>query len=230
MKKLLTIALALVLMLSLNGSALAQDAEPATATVPQATPDVTPDVDVEMEDVDEWLFDEDEWEDDEDFDLSIFDDISDDGEMLDEEDVVEDTLLSAMEVYSWFVMQPLDVDLDKPDISGTRYQVLDERFNTMSALREFVSSYFSDALVEELFAMGVYVEENGYIYTTTDGRNIDETLGETEFEVTEENTEQVIYTVVVHYWGDETDYEEEFRYVRELVDGEWKFTEFPFYW
>ncbi len=224
MKKRFAVALALMLLLSLATHAWATSA-----------PDATPDVGAQTEDVDEWLFAEDEdfdnWGQDEEYDPSIFDDISGDGyETMDEEDLVEDTLLSAMEVYSWFVLQPLDVDPDKPDSTGTRFQVLDERFNTMTALRDFVSTYFSDELVEELFAMNVYTEENGYLYTTTDGRNIDENVAETEFEVTEETADEIVYTVTVHYWGEEDDTEEQFTYVRKLIGGTWKFTEFPFYW
>lgn len=232
MKKLVSITLVVALILSMGLWALAQDAAPAdpSTAVDDAAPEVTPDAD-QPEDIDEWLFEEDEFSDEDFYDEGIFDDISGEaGDMLDEEDTVEDTLLGAMEVYSWFVMQPLDVDLDKPDASGTRFQVLDDRFNTMTQLRGFVSGYFSDELTEELFAMNVYTEEAGFLYTTTDGRNIDETIGETEFEVIDETSDTVTYSVVVHYWGEGIDEEEEFTYVRKLIDGQWKFTEFPFFW
>lgn len=221
MKKLWILLLALATALALCAGALAEVA-------PQATPDSQ-----DVEDVEEWLFDEDAWEDDGEagLDLSVFDELEDEGDVwLDEEDTVEDTLLAAMEVYSWFVLYPLDVDYDKPNAAGDRYQVLDERFNTMALLRDFVGEYFSDELVEELFAMGVYTQENGYLYTTDEGRQIDEHIGETEFEVTEETEDRVVYTVTVNYWGGDTPEEEVFTYVRQLIDGQWKFTEFPFYW
>ena len=148
----------------------------------------------------------------------------------DEDNQVEDTLMSAMEVYSWFVLYPLDVDYDKPNAAGDRYQVLDERFNTMDALRDMVSQYFSDDIVEDLFSMGVYTEEDGYLYTTDEGRQMDVHIGETEFELTEETDQEKVYTVTVNYWGEEDNPVEVLTYVQQLIDGQWKFTQFPFYW
>ena len=95
------------------------------------------------------------------------------------------------------------MDYDKPNAAGDRYQVLDERFNTMDALRDMVSQYFSDDIVEDLFSMGVYTEEDGYLYTTDEGRQMDVHIGETEFELTEETGEEKVYTVTVNYWGEE---------------------------
>ncbi|MEF9895108.1 MAG: hypothetical protein RSA12_05525 [Clostridia bacterium] len=229
MKKLTAWLLALTMCLTLSLSAFAAE------VAPEPTPDTA-----QMEEADEWLFDEDvdgdvNW-DEEEVEDQFFSDLDGDTTtpMLDEVDAVEETLMGAMEVYSWFMLQPLDVDTSKPDSSGTRYQVLDERFNTMQSLRDFVSSYFSDAIVEQLFSMNLYVEENGLLYTTEEGRNIDENIGETEFSVTEQTPEREVYSVTVHYWGedqlDEAGEEEVFTYVRQLIDGQWRFVEFPFYW
>lgn len=198
-----------------------------------AEPSPTPDT-AAVEDADEWLFEEDadwQWEDDE-VDDSFFDDIDgEDAEFLDEEDMVEDTLLSAMEVYSWFVLQPLDVDPDKPDETGEYYQVLDERFNTMALLREYVATYFSDEIVDTLFAMNVYKEIDGFLYTTTEGRNIDENIGETEFTVVDETSNRITYEVSVNYWKEDGSIQNEvFTYVRELIGDTWRFTTFPFFW
>lgn len=222
MKKLLSIAL--ILCLLLTGIAALAEQEGAQEQDAQEQDDQW------ENDADEWLFEEDDaaYDDEDDVDLSEFDEIEGD-ELFDEQDEVEETLLGAMEVYSWFVLQPLDVDMEKPSADGSRYQVLDERFNTMDALRSFVSGYFSDALTDELFAMNVYTEENGYLYTTVSGRNIDESIGETEFEVTEETADRIVYTVGVHYW-DEGKEMEQFTYERQLIDGMWKFTVFPFFW
>ncbi|MGJ4849709.1 DL-endopeptidase inhibitor IseA family protein [Bacillota bacterium Meth-B3] len=217
MKKLLSIVL--ILCLLLTGVAALAEQDGAQGQDEQGETDA-----------DEWLFEEDDAGDEDEggVDLSEFDEIEGD-EPLSEEDEVEDTLLGAMEVYSWFVLQPLDVDMEKPSVDGTRYQVLDERFNTMDALRSFVSGYFSDELTGELFAMNVYTEENGYLYTTASGRNIDEGIGETEFEVAEETADRIVYTVTVHYWDEATE-TEKFTYERRLIDGTWRFTVFPFFW
>ncbi|MDO4549592.1 MAG: hypothetical protein Q4D04_15995, partial [Clostridia bacterium] len=185
---------------------------------------------------DEWLFEEDAdilWDEIE-VDDSYFEDVGDDADTQISEGFaqIEEDLLGAMEVYSWFMLCPLDIDPEKPDSTGQRYQVLDERFNTTEQLRDFVSQFFSDAIVDDLFAMDIYVEgADGYLYTTDEGRNIDETIGETEFELTESSDTRMVYTVVVNYWTDDEQVEQEqFTYVRELIDDHWKFTEFPFYW
>ena len=218
MKRICSLILALLLLMSLTLVAWAQAAP---------TPEVAA-----ADDVDDWLFedDADDWDTEAEDDVD-WDDLEwDDDDMLDTDDTVEDTLFGAMEVYSWFVMQPLDVDPEKPDSAGTHFQVLDERFNTMQLLHDYVSTQFSDAIVEDLFEMNVYVEENGFLYTTSEGRNIDENIGETEFEVLEETPDKVTYNVTVYYWDTEDSVEEEFTYVREHIGGEWKFTEFPFFW
>lgn len=220
MNKFFATLLALALIFTLCAGALAE-------AVPQATPD-TQDVD----EADEWLYEEDAQLAEEDFDPNLFDDVAqEDADIWDDEDnQVEDTLMSAMEVYSWFVLYPLDVDYDKPNAAGDRYQVLDERFNTMDALRDMVSQYFSDDIVEDLFSMGVYTEEDGYLYTTDEGRQMDVHIGETEFELTEETDQEKVYTVTVNYWGEEDNPVEVLTYVQQLIDGQWKFTQFPFYW
>lgn len=221
MKKYWITMLALFMALCFSTAALAQDA-------PAATPSVEA-----IEDVEEWLFDEDAWllEEDEEVDPYLFEELDEDGlAVSDSLDEVEDILMGAMEVYSWFVLYPLDVDYDKPNAAGDKYQVLDDRFNTMEKLRGFVQMYFSDEITEALFDMGVYAEENGYLYAGDEGRQIDENIGETEFEVVEETPTRVEYRVTVNYWGGETPEKEVFTYVQEELDGEWKFTEFPFYW
>ena len=220
MNKFFATLLALALIFTLCAGALAE-------VVPQATPDSQ-----EVAEADEWLYEEDVLMAEENFDPDLFDDVAqEDADIWDDEDnQVEDTLMSAMEVYSWFVLYPLDVDYDKPNAAGDRYQVLDERFNTMDALRDMVSQYFSDDIVEDLFSMGVYTEEDGYLYTTDEGRQMDVHIGETEFELTEETGEEKVYTVTVNYWGEEDNPVEVLTYVQQLIDGQWKFTQFPFYW
>lgn len=195
----------------------------------------TPDIE-EIDDAEEWLFEEDEeaWEEEYEEGADLFEDILDEGDVWeDEEDAMEDLLMGAMEVYSWFVLYPLDVDYEKPNAAGDRYQVLDERFNTLEGLKDFVSTYFSQEIVDELFAMDLYVEEGGFLYASDEGRQMDEHIGETEFEIVSETEDRIEYSVTVSYWGNEenADPEEElYIYVRELTDEGWRFTQFPFFW
>jgi hypothetical protein len=177
----------------------------------------------------EWLYEEDvdageNWSEatDEDAEASLEEDeVSED----------EDFFLSALEVYGWFEAQPLDVDPDKPSPDGKKYQVLDERLNTLQALDAEVRTYFSDSIANKLLGSGVYEEIDGYLYTAAQDRFIDENLGETELNVESRTDDKITYTLTitrVDEAGNVTS-TENLTYVREKIDGAWKFTQFPYF-
>jgi len=177
----------------------------------------------------EWLYEEDvdageNWSEatDEDAEASLEEDeVSED----------EDFFLSALEVYGWFEAQPLDVDPDKPSPDGKKYQVLDERLNTLQALDAEVRTYFSDSIANKLLGSGVYEEIDGYLYTAAQDRFIDENLGETELNVESRTDDKITYTLTitrVDEAGNVTS-TENLTYVREKIDGAWKFTHFPYF-
>lgn len=225
MKKLLALLLALLLA---AGCALAETAAEAT-----------PDADL-MDDVDDWLYEDDmEFDEEDEVDDEIFDDLDleewdDFDEDADDEewlwsDSVEDTMLTALEAYSWFVLAPLDIDPEFPDESGTLYRVLDERYNTKEALESYLKTIFSDEIVADLMGMGVYTEIDGFLYTTEDGREMDPNIAENEFVLESEDDQTQVYKVYVFYYED-TEEMEELTYVRKKFGDTWKFTEFPFFW
>ena len=145
----------------------------------------------------------------------------------------QEDLLGAMEVYSWFALQPLDYDQDYPSDDGKLHRVLDERYNTPDLLKATLQGYFSDEIVDALWTSSVnpYTEIDGYLYTDDEGREMDPNIGETSTEVTDRTEDTVHLTSTVSYLepidGQST---ERFTYERKLIDGQWKYTVFPFYW
>ena len=50
------------------------------------------------------------------------------------EESPEERIMSAMEIYSWFVMWPLDVDESAPGGDGSLYALLDDRFASRESM------------------------------------------------------------------------------------------------
>ncbi|MDL2206816.1 hypothetical protein LJC33_07910 [Eubacteriales bacterium OttesenSCG-928-N13] len=216
--KLLALLLVIMLILSLGTIAMAE---------------VAADDDESMD----WVYDDEDEQDAEsemtDEDLAAEDDqdtaLSDDIEDADEAD-----LNGALEVYSWFGLQPLDVDESIADSSGTMWRVLDDRFNTADQMLGELHYYFSDEIVDGLWNSSInpYKEIDGYLYTNGEGRSIDERIGEVEMVVTSRSDTKIEMDVTVYYSepDDEGVTEESFHYVRELEGDTWHYTEFPFFW
>lgn len=152
---------------------------------------------------------------------------------FDAEEVDEDEAFfeNALQVYGWFESEPLDVDPEKPSPDGTKFQVLDERLNTLRALDAEVRTYFSDAIADKLLGSGVYEEIDGYLYTGAQGRAIDQSIGEVELTVESRADDKITYTLTVNRVdeGGNVTSSDDLSYVRELIGGVWKFTSFPYY-
>jgi hypothetical protein len=149
----------------------------------------------------------------------------------DEPDEDEDLFESALQVYGWFESEPLDVDPEKPSPDGKKFQVLDERLNTLRALEAEVRVHFADAIANKLLNSGVYEEIDGYLYTDAEDRAIDDSIGETELTVVDRTDDKITYSLAVNHVdadGNVTS-TDDLSYVLEQIDGEWKFTEFPYY-
>jgi len=177
----------------------------------------------------EWLYVEDEgaqenW-------IEATDEDAEDVIEEEEPDEDESRFASALQVYGWFESQPLDVDPEKPSPDGKKFQVLDERLNTMRALEAEVKTYFSDAIAKKLLESGVYEEIDGYLYTDAQDRAIDQSVGETELSVDSRTDDRISYTLTVNHVDESGNVTstEELIYELELIDGAWKFTKFPYY-
>ena len=101
----------------------------------------------------------------------------------------------------------------------------------MRALEAEVKTYFSDAIAGKLLDSGVYEEIDGYLYTNAQDRAIDTDAGETELSVASRTDDKIVYTLTVNHVDEngEVTSTEELTYDLELIDGVWKFTQFPYY-
>lgn len=226
MKKLLAMLLTLALMLALAlPLALAEGEDAVTDGTEEWAEDEAWDGEEEVDDEDGLTEQDYAIDDDSDADLVDIDSLS---------SVQQDDWEGAMEVYSWFAMEPLDVDESRPDTSGTMWRVLDERFDTKAKMMDMLSSYFSGEIVDSLWGSEVnpYTEIDGYLFTDGEGRSMDERIGEYSIDVARSTDEKVELNVTVYYTdaGEDGQTQESFHYTRELQGGQWKYTEFPFFW
>ena len=150
-----------------------------------------------------------------------------------QEDTPYERIMEAMEVYSWFAMEPLDVDLSSPAAGhANSYLVLDERYRTFDALNEKALGYFSEKIVSLLWSFDTYKVIDGMLYAdAAGGRGIDEAIADMSFEVVTETDKLIVYEAIVFYLSDENEpVSDTFEFTRELINGRWVFTAFPFFW
>jgi len=150
-----------------------------------------------------------------------------------EEETPYELIMEAMEVYSWFAMEPLDVDLTKPaDGYANCYLVLDERYQTFGALNEKALGYFSEKIVSLLWSFDTYIIIDGMLYANAaEGRGINEEIADMAFEIVSETDKLIIYEATVYYLSDENEpVSDTFEFTRELIGDQWVFTTFPFFW
>ncbi len=148
------------------------------------------------------------------------------------QDTPEEAVTSALEVYSWFAMRPLDTDPYLPDSDGSRFRVYDDRLNTREGLMSAVREVFSEEICQELMESGVYYEEDGYLYAGDEGRDPDPTIAYVEYVATPEGEDKIWYTAAVFYSEEEGVITsiDEYTSLREKIDGRWVFTDFWFFW
>lgn len=153
----------------------------------------------------------------------------------DETDIsAQDEILSAMTVYSWFTIAPLDVNGDVPAPDGGKYRVLDDELVSAETMQATMAAHFSDDLIDELWAWGSYETVDGQLYGYYPGespyeRPIDPDISEVEYALTLHTDEARIYTVTVYSLS--SDEPLLFEFIQEKAeDGRWVFTQFPFFW
>lgn len=148
------------------------------------------------------------------------------------EETPEQVIVSAMEIYSWFTICPLDVDPELAGGDGTVFRVADEVLCDYSIMMRLLDFSFSPELVEEMFAYETYTVIDGLLYGRGGGRAIDPLISEVTYEETERTEDRIVYTVTVHYLGSGENVMEPdvLEFVREPIKGQWVFTQFPFFW
>lgn len=153
----------------------------------------------------------------------------------DETDIsAQDQILSAMTVYSWFTIAPLDVNGDVPAPDGGKYRVLDDELVSAETMQATMAAHFSDDLIDELWAWGSYETVDGQLYGYYPGespyeRPIDPDISEVEYALALHTDEARIYTVTVYSLS--SDEPLLFEFIQEKTeDNRWVFTQFPFFW
>lgn len=153
----------------------------------------------------------------------------------DETDIsAQDEILSAMTVYSWFTIAPLDVNGDVPAPDGGKYRVLDDELVLAETMQATMAAHFSDDLIDELWAWGSYETVDGQLYGYYPGespyeRPIDPDISEVEYALALHTDEARIYTVTVYSLS--SDEPLLFEFIQEKTeDNRWVFTQFPFFW
>ena len=146
----------------------------------------------------------------------------------------QDEILSAMTVYSWFTIAPLDVNGDVPAPDGGKYRVLDDDLVSAETMQATLAAHFSDDVIEELWAWGSYETVDGLLYGYYPGespyeRPIDPDISEVEYALALHTDDARIYTVTVYSLS--SDEPLLFEFIQEKTeDGRWVFTQFPFFW
>lgn len=148
------------------------------------------------------------------------------------EETPEDIILSAMEMYSWFTISPLDVDPELAGGDGSVFRVADETLCRDEIMMRLLDFTFCPEIVEELMAYETYTVIDGLLYGTAGGRPVDPLISEVIYEETENSEDRVVYTVTVKYLGEGGNAmaPDVLEFVREPVNGLWVFTQFPFFW
>lgn len=147
----------------------------------------------------------------------------------------KETLEQAFQVYSYFVIAPLEVDYSAPmqEIDDIEfYPIKDKKLNTMKKLKAYLSEYFSESIVTELIDMDIYEEIDGLLYTFDGGRGSDISILNEKYKLMDETENKRTYQVEVEYDddGDEkADDTRNYEFVQEKKAGKWVFTAFPFY-
>ena len=141
-------------------------------------------------------------------------------------------VFDAMEVYAWFVISPLDVDLNAPAQEGF-YPVLDEVLGSADAMQERLDAYFSQDIQQALWAWDTYRNWDGWLFGRAPeasplARPIDPDIADVSIALTGETDARREYTATV--WLLSLDEPIQLTFVSELMDGRWIFTQFPFFW
>ena len=144
----------------------------------------------------------------------------------------QEIITSAMEMYSWFTISPLDVDPELTGGDGSVCRVADELLCDYGTVMRLLDFTFSPEIVRSLMEYNTYQVIDGQLYGVGGGRGIDERISEVFYEETEKSAERIVYTVTVYYVGVQEDEAacETYEFVREPVGGLWVFTQFPFFW
>lgn len=141
----------------------------------------------------------------------------------------------AQEAYSWFQVTPISFDPeDSREVDGAvYYRVEYDGINSLSTLRGYLKSLFSDALVDTLLPYDgtQYIDINGVLYVQDGGRGTDIYRGAEYTQVMRENNpNRLVVRVTVEIVDPEQNGavtgSETYDFPYEKVGDRWIFTDF----
>lgn len=140
----------------------------------------------------------------------------------------------AVEAFGWFQMTHLPLDMDAQISIGelTYYRVDYPGLDTLAALRGYLKTLFSDALVDELLPIGgtQYVEADGVLYGIDGGRGSDITRGTETVQVLRDGPGRCTVLVEVQVLDPEQDFAPigsvSYEFPYEKIGEQWIFTAF----
>lgn len=143
----------------------------------------------------------------------------------------DEIITSAMEIYSWFTISPLDVDVELPGGEGF-YRVADETLCRYDTLMGMLQEHFSPEIIDGILAYKVYTFIDGIAYGDGQGRGIDPNISDVEYEEISSDEQKTVYRATVHYLGEGENgiVPDVFEFVRERIGDKWVFTQFTFFW
>lgn len=154
---------------------------------------------------------------------------------IDGEDVEipEHFFSDALEAYSWFEMCTMPTCEETAPGNDELRLVEDPVLQDYDAFVKYMQNLFSQDIVDRLFGYGVYENVEGKTYCMDMARGADITILEEENHPAVKEDGKLVYVVNVSYGDPETEVvesTEEYRFVAEVIDGRYVFTEFPFFW
>ena len=149
----------------------------------------------------------------------------------DESETPDQVITSAMEIYSWFTISPLDVDPELPGGDGL-FRVADENMCSYETMMRLLEDHFSEEIIEGILSYEVYTVIDGLLYGEGMGRAIDPNISDVEYEEISVDEEKIVYQATVHYVGEGENgiVPDVFEFVRERKEDKWVFTQFTFFW
>ena len=150
-----------------------------------------------------------------------------------EDDDARAMVLDAMEIYAWFVMSPLQVDPNAPLLEGGLRPVLDEELGNAETMNALLARTFSEEIISSLWDWDAYQVIDGWLYGVEREdslltRPMDEMISDIAVEITSDEADRRVYTATVCYLN--ADEPVDLEFVSERINGQWVFTEFPFFW
>ena len=146
-------------------------------------------------------------------------------------------LAPAVKLFDYFYQFCLPVDENiSQEVNGKTYYKVDfETYPTYQSLSDKIYATFSQEIGDQLFAQGHYIDIDGALYADNyDNQDkMDPNITNVSYILSEEQNKIIHYKAIVSYLPAESNGApemKEYYYDYELVDDQWLFTRFEYFW